>query len=71
MWYYAAEADLAADFGRKYPQAQLAQSADEILEDPTIALIVSAGIPDDRAPLGIRAMQHGKDYMAINRVSPP
>jgi predicted dehydrogenase len=25
--------------------------------------VVSAGIPDERAPLGIRVMQHGKDYM--------
>ena len=25
--------------------------------------MVSAGIPDERAPLGIRVMQHGKDYM--------
>jgi len=27
-------------------------------------LIVSAGIPKDRAPLGIQVMQHGKDYMS-------
>jgi len=35
----------------------------EILEDGKIQLVVSAAIPDERAPLGVRVMQHGKDYM--------
>lgn len=61
--YYAPEPDLVAAFGKTYPQAKLARSADEILEDPTIQLVVSAGIPVERAPLGIAVMQHGKDYM--------
>ncbi len=39
------------------------QSAEQILEDSSIQLIINAGIPCERAPLGIRAMQHGKDYM--------
>lgn len=64
VWYYAAEPELAADFGYKYPKAQLARSVEEILEDTSIALVLSAGIPDERAPLGIRVMQHGKDYMS-------
>ena len=29
-----------------------------------IALIVSAGIPADRAPLGVEVMRHGKDFMS-------
>ncbi len=61
--YYAVEPELAAEYGAKYPQATLARCEEEILEDPTIQLVVSAGIPCDRAPLGIRVMQHGKDYM--------
>ena len=64
VWYYATEPDLAANFANSYPQAKLAKSVEQVLEDPTIQLIVSAGIPDERAPLGIRAMQHGKDYMS-------
>jgi predicted dehydrogenase len=36
----------------------------EILEDPSIQLVLSSIIPDERAPLGIRVMQHGKDYMS-------
>jgi len=61
--YYAAEPELATAFGRQYPQATLARCAEEILEDASIQLIINAGVPCDRAPLGIRAMEHGKDYM--------
>ncbi|MBC7813950.1 MAG: Gfo/Idh/MocA family oxidoreductase [Burkholderiales bacterium] len=61
--YYAPEADLIAEFAAHYPQVKLAHSAEEILEDETIQIVASAGIPSDRAPLGVRVMQHGKDYM--------
>lgn len=62
--FYAKEPDLAAQFGKKYPQAKLVRSEDEILNDKSIQLVASAGIPEDRAPLGIRVMRAGKDYMA-------
>jgi predicted dehydrogenase len=62
--FYAPEPELAAPFQEAFPQAKLAGSEREILEDESIQLIVSAGIPCDRAPLGIRTMQHGKDYMS-------
>jgi predicted dehydrogenase len=60
---YAKEADLTAAYLKAYPEARLAKSENEILEDPTIHLVLSSGIPDERAPLGIRVMQHGKDYL--------
>ncbi|MFO7170691.1 MAG: Gfo/Idh/MocA family oxidoreductase [Chloroflexota bacterium] len=62
--FYAAEPDLAAQYGRTYPQARQVDTPQAILEDPTIQLVISAAIPDERAPLGIAAMRHGKDYMA-------
>lgn len=62
--FYAKEPELAAAFRKRYPQAKLARSEREILEDKAIQLVVSASIPDERAPLGIRVMQHGKDYMS-------
>ncbi|MVM40601.1 gfo/Idh/MocA family oxidoreductase [Spirosoma sp. HMF3257] len=62
--YYAKEPDLMADFAKRYPQAKQAKSEAEILEDKTIQLVLSAGIPVDRAPLGIRVMKAGKDYMS-------
>lgn len=62
--FYAKEPDLIAAFQKRYPQAKLARSEKEILEDKSIQLVVSASIPVERAPLGIRVMQHGKDFMA-------
>jgi predicted dehydrogenase len=61
--FYAKEADLAADFAKKYPQAKLVRSEKEILEDNSIQLVVSAAIPDERASLGIAAMRYGKDFL--------
>jgi predicted dehydrogenase len=61
---YAREADLLAEFTKRFPQAKAARSESEILEDGKVQLVLSSIIPDERAPLGIRVMQHGKDYMA-------
>lgn len=62
--FYAKEPDLAADFAKRYPQVKQARSEQEILDDKSIQLVLSAGIPDERAPLGIRVMKAGKDYMS-------
>ncbi len=61
---YAKEPDLTAEFLKRFPAARAARSEAEILEDPSIQLVVSAAIPNERAPLGIRVMQHGKDFMS-------
>ena len=61
--FYAKEPDLAAAFAKRYPQVKQARSQDEILEDKSTQLVLSAAIPVDRAPIGISVMKHGKDYM--------
>ena len=61
--FYAKEANLVAEFSKRYPQAKLAGSQQEILEDNSTQLIMSSGIPVERAPLGIEVMKHGKDYL--------
>jgi len=60
---YAKEPDLLKDFQTRFPQAKLARSEDEILQDSSIQLVLSSIVPVERAPLGVRVMQHGKDYM--------
>ena len=62
--FHAAEPDLRAAFARRYPGARVVNDDREILEDGSIQLVMSSIIPDQRGPLGIRVMQHGKDYMA-------
>lgn len=61
--FYAKETDLATAFSKRYPQAKLAGSEAEVLENPAIKVILSSGIPDERAPLGVKVMRHGKDYL--------
>jgi predicted dehydrogenase len=61
--FYALEPDLIAAYQKQFPQAKLARSKAEILEDKAIPLIVSASIPNERAPLGIEVMRHGKDFL--------
>ena len=62
--FYAPEANLAGAFAKTYPQAVRAESAAQILEGDSIQLVTSAAIPNDRAPLGIEVMRHGKDFLS-------
>ena len=62
--FHAPEDDLAAAFAAKYPHAPRVLDKRRILEDDSILLILSSGIPGDRAATGLEAMRHGKDYMS-------
>jgi len=62
--FFAPEDDLAAAYAKRFPEAKRARDEREILEDPSVRLVVSAAIASERAPLGVRVMRHGKDYMA-------
>lgn len=62
--FFAKEPELASPYGSKYPQARQAAASEEILEDKTVDLVITSGIPSERAPLGIRVMQAGKDFMS-------
>jgi predicted dehydrogenase len=61
--FHAKEPDLAEAFSKRFPEAKRVADEREILENKSIHLVLSSIIPDERAPLGIRVMQHGKDYM--------
>ncbi|QQR38841.1 Gfo/Idh/MocA family protein [Devosia rhizoryzae] len=61
--FYAVEDDLAETFGNKYPQARRVADQRQILEDTSIAIVVTAAIPADRAEIAIAAMRHGKDVL--------
>jgi len=62
--FFAKEADLLSNFAKKYPNAKQVSSEAEILEDKSIHLVLSSAIASERAPLGIRVMKHGKDFMS-------
>jgi len=61
--FYAKEPDLVSAFQKRYPQAKLAKDKKEILDDKSIQVVLSSGIPVERAPLGIEVMKAGKDYL--------
>lgn len=61
---YAAEPERGAAFAKRYPQAKLVTSEDAVLADGSLQLVLSSAIPAERAPIGVRAMRHGKDYLS-------
>ncbi len=52
-----------AGFVRRFPNVPRVADRRQLLQDATIALIVTAAIPVDRAALAIEAMDNGKDVM--------
>jgi predicted dehydrogenase len=62
--FYAPEDDLGAAYAKRFPQAKRVREEREILEDAGIKLVVSAAVASERAPLGVRVMRHGKDFMS-------
>jgi len=60
---YVEEPELLAEFTRQYPTAKVAREEREVLEDSSIALVLSSIVPVERASLGIRVMQHAKDFL--------
>jgi hypothetical protein len=61
--FYAQDPAQIAQYRKEFGDVKLARSEDEILGDKSVQLILGAPIPDLRAPLGIRAMKAGKDYL--------
>ena len=58
------EPDLLAAFQKRYPDVAVAKTQDEIVNDPAIQLVLSSQIANERAPLGVRCMKAGKDFLS-------
>jgi len=61
-WVYDPDPAKVEKLVAQFPGAQAARSEEEIFQDNDVHLVASAAIPSDRGPLGIRAMNAGKDY---------
>jgi predicted dehydrogenase len=61
---HGAEPDKVAGFKKRFPDVKMVSSEEEILNDSSIQLVLSSTIPDLRAPLGVRVMKSGKDYLS-------
>jgi predicted dehydrogenase len=62
--FYSQDPAQIAQYQKEFGAVKLAASEEQILEDKSIQLVLGAPIPDLRAPLGIRVMKAGKDYLA-------
>jgi predicted dehydrogenase len=49
-------------FRKRFPEARVAQSLSQILEDPKVHLVAAAAVPSERGPLGMEVMRAGKHY---------
>jgi predicted dehydrogenase len=61
---YGEEPDKVAAFTKRYPDVKWVKTEDEILSDGSIQLVLSSTVANRRAPLGVRVMEHGKDYLS-------
>ncbi|WP_442962121.1 Gfo/Idh/MocA family protein [Pseudogracilibacillus sp. SE30717A] len=61
-WVYDQDEKKVADFLEKFPEAQVARSLDEVLEDEEVLLVAAAAIPSERSTLGNQVMKSNKDY---------
>ena len=61
---WASEEDKVASFKKRFPDVKMVKTQDEILNDPSVQLILSSQIANERAALGVRAMKLGKDFLS-------
>jgi predicted dehydrogenase len=61
---WGSEQDKLAAFTKRFPGVRIVNTQDEIISDPSIQLVLSSQIANERAPLGIRVMKQGKDYLS-------
>jgi predicted dehydrogenase len=62
-WWTAGQPNTQAGFVERFPDVPRADSAEALLSDPSIQLILLSGIPADRAAWAIQAMEAGKDVL--------
>lgn len=61
---WGGEPDKVAAFAKRFPDVRIVKTQDEILNNPSVQLVLSSQIANERAPLGIRAMRLGKDFLS-------
>jgi predicted dehydrogenase len=61
---WGGEDDKLAVFRKRFPDVRIVKTQDEIIEDPTVQLVLTSQIANERAGIAIRAMKHGKDVLS-------
>ena len=61
-WVYDPDPKKLADFLEKNPEARVADSYEQILNDPEIRMVAAAAVTNLRAGIGFQCMEADKDY---------
>jgi predicted dehydrogenase len=61
-YIYDADSKRAVEFQKTFPEAQIVDDFQTILDDPVIKLVAAAAIPNERCAIGLKVMDAGKDY---------
>jgi len=61
---WAGEPDKLAAFTKRFPNVKIVKTLEEIIHDPSIQLVLSSQIANERAPIGVQVMKAGKDYLS-------
>jgi len=61
---WGGEKDKLATFAKRFPNVKIVATMDEIISDPAIQLVLSSQVASERAPLGVRVLRQGKDFLA-------
>jgi predicted dehydrogenase len=63
-WWTEGEPQPLAGFVERFPDLVRVADRRRLLEDPEVKLVVTAGVPCERAGIALEAMRHGKDVMS-------
>ncbi|WP_230083503.1 Gfo/Idh/MocA family protein [Aerococcus sanguinicola] len=61
-YVYDPDPEKVAEYRETFPDVEVADSLEQILEDPEIKMVAAAAVPNLRSALGNRVMKAGKDY---------
>lgn len=61
---WGGEEEKLAAFTKRFPGVRIVKTQDEIIEDTSTQLVLSSQIANERAPLAIKVMKHGKDFLS-------
>ncbi|MCC4723259.1 Gfo/Idh/MocA family protein [Salinicoccus sp. RF5] len=61
-WVYDPDPEKVEAFKEQFPETEVAESLEQILEDDEVQLVAAAAIPSERSRLGNTVMESGKDY---------
>jgi predicted dehydrogenase len=61
---WGGEEDKLALFRKRFPNVKIVATQDEILDDPSVQLVLTSQIASERAGIAVRAMKRGKDFLS-------